>query len=127
MFASVAVSVDAAVVSGLLDDHSLLGLPLALLGIVSEPDDLNDLLLVEVFEAGRGYDVVVVLFSEEEAGLLEALAVEGVGVLEDLAHALNGDVLGEDLLAPLLERGHVEAVSEREQLVDVLGLDLDRV
>ena len=69
----------------------------------------------------------MVLFGEEEAGLLEALAVEGVGVLEDLAHALNGDVLGEDLLAPLLEGRHVEAVGEREEFVDVLGLDLDRV
>ena len=52
MFASVAVDVVTADASRLLTDHSLLGLPLALLGIVPEPDDLNNLLLVEVFEAG---------------------------------------------------------------------------
>ena len=45
----------------------------------------------------------MVLLSEEEAGFFEALAVECVRILEDLAHCLNGDVLGKDLLTAFLD------------------------
>ena len=54
----------------------------------------------------------MVLLREQEAGLLQSLAVEGVGVFEDLAHALDADVLRKDLFALLLEGRHVEAIGK---------------
>lgn len=54
----------------------------------------------------------MVLFREEEAGLFEALAIERVCVLEDLAHAFHADVLRKDLFALLLEGRHIEAIGE---------------
>ena len=52
----------------------------------------------------------MVLLREEQARLLESLAVEGVRVFEDLAHGLHVDVLGEDHFTSLLERWDVESV-----------------
>lgn len=54
----------------------------------------------------------MVFLSEKETGFLESLAVEGVSVLEDLADALNLDMLGQDLLTSLLEGRHVEPISQ---------------
>ena len=54
----------------------------------------------------------MVLFREEKACLFESLAVECVGVFEDLAHAFHADVLRKDLLALLLEGVHVEAIGK---------------
>ena len=54
----------------------------------------------------------MVLFREEKACLFEPLAVECVGVFEDLAHAFHADVLRKDLLAFLLEGVHIEAVGK---------------
>ena len=90
-------------------------LSLALFVLVAEADDLNDFLLVKIFEARRRDDIVVILLREEQASLLQALTVEGVRVLEDLAHRLNRDVLSQDHLATLLERGYVESVSELKE------------
>jgi len=56
----------------------------------------------------------VVLLREEQARLLESLAVEGVRVFEDLAHGLHVDVLGEDHFTSLLERWDVESVRKGE-------------
>ena len=118
---------------------SVFRLALSLFGLIAQPDDLDDFLLVEVFKAVGGDDVVVVLLGEEQAGLLQALAVERVSILEYLADALNGYMLGEYLLAALLKRRHIEPISQLlkcvrkqgktygEELVDVLGLDFDGV
>ena len=65
----------------------------------------------------------MVFFSEQQASLFESLTVEGVCVLEYLADALNGDVLGEDLLTPLLERWHIESVSQLKNTKTRLGCD----
>ena len=58
----------------------------------------------------------MVLLSEEKTGVFESLTVECVCVLEDLADTLYVDVLGQDLLALLLERGHVEAISKLKKV-----------
>ena len=87
-------------------------LSLSFLAIVAESDDLNDLLLVEVLETTGCDHIVMVLLREEEACLAEALAVESVRILEDLADALHSDVLSQNLLTALLDRWHVEAVSK---------------
>ena len=88
----------------------LLSLPLFV--VVAEPDDLDYLIFVQILEAHTRDDVVVVLLCEEKAGLLESFAVEGVCILEDLANGLNIDVLGQDLLALLLEGADIEPVGE---------------
>ena len=54
----------------------------------------------------------MVLLGEEKTRLFESLAVECVGVFEDLAHAFHADVLRKDLLALLLEGVHVEAIGK---------------
>lgn len=54
----------------------------------------------------------MILFCEEQAGLLEPVAVEIVGVLEDLADGLNVDVLGENVLTLSLDGLNVVAVGE---------------
>ena len=54
----------------------------------------------------------MVLFCEEKACLLESLAVESVGVFEDLTHTLHAYMLSKDLFALLLEGVHIEAVGE---------------
>ena len=82
---------------------SLSLLSLALFVLVAEADDFDDLLLVEIFEAWRGDDIVVVLLRKEQASLLQALTVEGVRVFEDLAHRLNCDVLSQNHLTALFE------------------------
>jgi len=69
----------------------------------------------------------MVLFSEEEAGLLEALTVESIGIFEDLAYRFSLDVLGEDDLTLLLDGAYIEAVSQRKEIVDELGVHLDLV
>lgn len=97
----------------LLGSFSLLSL--ALFVLVAEADNFDDLLFIEIFEARRGDDIVVVLFCEEQASLLQALTVEGVRVFEDLAHRLDCDVLSQDHLAALFERRYVESVSELQK------------
>ena len=97
------------------DQSLLLGLSLALLVIITKPDDLNDLLLVQVFEPCRWNHIVMVLLCEEQACLLQALAVESVRILEDLAHALNADVLGQYLFTSLLKWWHIESVRKLSQ------------
>jgi len=69
----------------------------------------------------------VVLFCEQQASVLKTLAVKRIGVLEDLANTVDSDVLSKDLLTLLFERRHVETIGQREELVDVFGLHLDRV
>lgn len=69
----------------------------------------------------------MVLFCEQQASVLKTLAVKRIGVLEDLANTVDSDVLSKDLLTLLFERRHVETIGQREELVDVFGLHLDRV
>ena len=52
----------------------------------------------------------MVLLCEEKTGLLQALAVKRVRILKDLAHALNGDVLSQYLLAALFKGGNIESI-----------------
>jgi len=52
----------------------------------------------------------MVFLCEEQAGLLQALTVERVGILEDLADTLNGDVLRQYLLAALLKGRNIEPI-----------------
>ena len=54
----------------------------------------------------------MVFFSEEKASFLQTLTIERVCILEYLAHTLDGDVLGEDLFAALLERRYVKAIGQ---------------
>lgn len=54
----------------------------------------------------------MVLLGEEKTRLFESLAVECVGIFEDLAHAFHADVLRKDLLAFLLEGVHIEAIGK---------------
>jgi hypothetical protein len=97
--------------------------PLSRTSAGADSDDLDDFIFVQVFEACRRYYVLIVLFREEQARVSQSLAVERVRVFEYLTERFNRNVLGQDLLALLLERGHVEAISQRQQLVDVLALD----
>ena len=55
---------------------------------------------------------MLVLLGEQEARLLQSLAVEAAGVLEDLAQGVDADVLCEDLLALSLDGLDVVAVGE---------------
>ncbi len=87
-----------------------------LLALLAHSDDLEDLVLVQVLKARAPDHLIVVLLCKEQASLLQPLTVESVGILEDLAHVLHVDVLRQDVLALLLERGHVESVSQLYQI-----------
>ena len=78
-------------------------LPLPLFTVVAKSDDFDNLILVQVLESHACDNVVVVLFSEEKAGLFQSFAVESVCILEDLADTLYVDVLSKDLFALFLE------------------------
>ena len=54
----------------------------------------------------------MVFFCEEQTGFLKSVAVEIVGVLEDLAHRIHRDVLSKDVLALSLHRLDVVSVSQ---------------
>jgi hypothetical protein len=58
---------------------------LSFLGVVANPNDLDDLFFVQIFEPSAGKHIVVGLFDEQQASFLEPLAVELVRVLEYLA------------------------------------------
>lgn len=62
----------------------------------------------------------MILLGEEQASLLKSFTIERVCILENLADALDRDVLGKDLFASFLERRNVETISEGEKLIDVL-------
>ena len=94
---------------------SLLCLSLSFLAVIAQSDDLYDLFFVQVFEATWGDHIVMVLLSEQQASLTESLTVERIRILEDLADRLDRDVLGQDLLASFLNRGHVKAVGKLQQ------------
>jgi hypothetical protein len=57
--------------------------------LLPHPDYLQYLIFVKILEAGTGNDLLVVFLSEEETRVLESLAVEGVAVLEDVAHVFH--------------------------------------
>lgn len=59
----------------------------------------------------------MVLLREQQARLLESLAVEVVGIFEDLAHRIHIDVLGEDVFTFAFDRLNVVSVCELEKLV----------
>jgi len=102
-------------------------LSLSFLVLVPQPNYLDDIVSIKLFKASSHDDFLMVLFSEEEAGLLQALTVECIGVFEDLAHRFSLDVLGKDYLALLLDGAYVKAVSQRKEIVDELGVHLDLV
>ena len=58
----------------------------------------------------------MVLLCEQKARFFESLAIEGVRILEYLADALYRDMLGEDLLASLLEGGHIETIGKLKKV-----------
>ena len=89
----------------------LLWLSLSLLCLISKPNDLDNLLLVQILEAIRCDHFIVILFSKKQTGLLEPLTVESISILEYLADTFDADVLSKNLLAALLERWHVESIS----------------
>ena len=80
----------------------------------SHPDYLEYFIFVEVFEAGTADHFLVVLFCEEKACVFEALAVECVGELEDVADVFHTDQLSKYLLALLLEGVYSESVGQLE-------------
>lgn len=87
-----------------MNSHSLARFALAaLLRLLANAYDLDHFVAVQFFEAGGSQHVLLVLLGEQEAGLLQSLAVEAAGVLEDLAQGVNADVLREDLLALSLD------------------------
>jgi len=95
--------------------------------LLADAHDLQHFVLVQVFEPGRSNDLLVVFLGEEEAGVLQPLAVEVISVLEDLADCVDRDVLSENILALALHRLDVVAISQAEEVIDVLAFDLDVV
>jgi hypothetical protein len=67
------------------------------------------------------------LFSKEEACVAKSLAVEGVRILENIAHILDADALGENVFALFLNGGNAEAIGERKKLVDLFSLNPEGV
>ena len=102
-------------------------LPFPLLCLIAQSYNFDDFLFVEIFEATRRDDLIVVLLREEQACLLQPLAIERVRIFEDLTDTFNADVLREDLLTSLLETWHIEPIGKREQLINVFGFDTDCV
>jgi hypothetical protein len=87
-------------------------LSLSFLALIAKSNDLDNVVSVKFLESSCHDNLFVVLLSEEEAGLLQALTVESVCVFKDLAHGLSVDVLSQDNLALLLDRAYVEAISQ---------------
>lgn len=77
--------------------------PLPLFTVVAKSYDFDNLIFVQVLEAHACDNVVVVLFSEEKAGLFQPFAVESVCILEDLADTFYVDMLSKYLFALFLE------------------------
>ena len=102
-------------------------LPFPLLCLIAQSDNLYDFLLVEILEATRRDDFIVVLLSKQQARLLQPLAIERVRIFEDLTNTFNTDVLREDLFTALLETWHIEPISQRQQLINVFGFNADSV
>lgn len=67
---------------------------------------------------------MLILLREEQACLLESLAVEAAGVLEDLTERVNADMAGEYLFAPSLDGLDIIAIRKREEVVDEFALNL---
>jgi hypothetical protein len=84
---------------------------------LSNSHDLEHFVSVKFFKARWGDDFLVVLLREQQARLLESLAVEVVGIFEDLAHRIHIDVLGKDVFTFAFDRLNVVSVCELEKLV----------
>ena len=98
-------------------------LPFPLLCLIAQSDNLYNFLLVEILKATRCNDFIVVLLGEQQARLLQPLAIERVRIFEDLTNTFNADVLRKDLFTALLETWHIEPISQRQQLINVFGFD----
>ena len=92
--------------------------------VLTHAHDLDHLFFVQLLEAGAVDHLEVVLLCEEQAALLQVLAVECVRVLEDAAHALNADVVRQHVLALLLERWHSEAIRQLKYAYGLVQLFL---
>jgi hypothetical protein len=87
-------------------------LSLSFLALISKSNDLDDIVSVKFFKP-RSHDYfLVVLLSEEQTGLLQALTIESISVFKDLAYSLSVDVLCQYDLALLLDRAYVETISQ---------------
>ena len=104
-------------------------MPLAALifGAPSHSDDFKNLVLVQVFEASRGYNLLVVLLGEKQTGILQSLTVKGIRIFENVAHVFHRDALGQDVFTFLLDRGYIETVGKREHIIKMSRLNLDLI
>lgn len=73
--------------------RSSVSFTLALGSIVTEPNDLNDLIFVEILKIGRGNHLVVVLLRKQKTSFLQPFTVKCICILENLTNTINGDLL----------------------------------
>ena len=95
--------------------------------IISQLDNFENFVLIQIFEPSRANHLIMILLREKQTSFPQSFTVKSIGIFENLAHRLYRDVLSQNLLASFLERRHVKAVSQRQQLVDVLWFHLDAV
>ena len=81
-----------------------------------DSDDLQHFFFIEVLEPSRRDYFLMVLLCEKKACLFKSLAIKVVCIFEDLADAVNADMLSKDVLALSLDRLDVVAVGKLNRL-----------
>jgi len=81
-------------------------------------DNSEHFVLVKFFKSSGGDHFLVVLFGEQQTCLFESVTVETVCILEDLAYAINVDVLSEDVFALLLNGLDVISIGKLKKIKD---------
>ena len=95
--------------------------------IISQLNNLENFVLIQIFEPCRANHLIMILLCEKQTSFPQSFTVKSICIFENLAYRLYRDVLSQNLLASFLERRHVKAVSQRQQLVDILWFHFDAV